>query len=296
MELTVATNPILHFDDENGKPLNGGFLCTFVAGSNTPIETYKDFSGAKNPVRIPLDSRGECSVWLDFERSYKFVLLRNDGSIIWTVDNIVSKGEGSRGPMGPAGPQGKPGPQGPKGENGTNGAKGEKGEKGDPGEKGEQGEKGEKGDKGDKGDSFVSRSIRGTGDSSQAQITTGDYTKLNLPGNIRTNEVDYSSNSNTISLDSGIWLVGYIGWAKNSEVSTTYDDLEFALIDNNGNVAGTSHKFKYDSTTTDRQYYECCQQVIEVPEGGMTFSFGALYTGNGNYVAGLRYFGAVKVG
>lgn len=90
MTLTRATAPLMHFDDINGHPLKGGKLCTFVAHTSTPIATYKSKDGILNPVEIPLNARGECDIWLDPSQSYKFVLKRADGSMVWTKDDVMA--------------------------------------------------------------------------------------------------------------------------------------------------------------------------------------------------------------
>lgn len=88
--ITRASNPILHFDDEHGHPLDGGYLCTYIANTSMPIATYRDGSGTKNPVQIQLDSRGECSVWLDPAQAYKFVLIDKHGNVVMTADNVTA--------------------------------------------------------------------------------------------------------------------------------------------------------------------------------------------------------------
>lgn len=97
MSLSRVFSPVLHFDNEKGKPLAGGFLCTYLSNTDTPVATYKDASGSLNDVEIELDSRGECEVWLDPALVYKFVLFDNDkNEPIWTKNNIsVPSGGGS---------------------------------------------------------------------------------------------------------------------------------------------------------------------------------------------------------
>lgn len=90
MAIVRAATPIMHFDDDNGLALSGGILCTYVAGTSTPIATYKNKECSLNPTRIVLDSRGECDIWLDPAQSYKFVLKRADGSVVWTKDDITA--------------------------------------------------------------------------------------------------------------------------------------------------------------------------------------------------------------
>lgn len=89
MTVMLSTAPYLHFHDNDGRPLSGGFLSTFIAGTTTPLETYKDATGnTPNTNPIILDFRGEASVWLDITRSYKFVLRDRTGALIWTQDNV----------------------------------------------------------------------------------------------------------------------------------------------------------------------------------------------------------------
>ena len=86
------------FFDDNGNPLSGGLIDTYIAGSTTPINTYTDITLTTihtNP--IVLNTRGETTIFLDPTVAYKFVL-RNplpDGSEIWTQDNITALGGNS---------------------------------------------------------------------------------------------------------------------------------------------------------------------------------------------------------
>ena len=94
--LSRAYTPSMQFIDENGKPLVFGFLCTYKAGTNTPLATYND-NGQLNPVKIALNELGspENGVQLDVAKEYKFVLLRADGTTVWIKDNVKAAGVGS---------------------------------------------------------------------------------------------------------------------------------------------------------------------------------------------------------
>jgi hypothetical protein len=82
-------HPRLRAFDNNGKPLAGGKLYTYRAGSTTPAVTYTDHTGnVPNPVAITLNLRGEAVVWLDIGVSYKFIVTDDDGSILTTDDHI----------------------------------------------------------------------------------------------------------------------------------------------------------------------------------------------------------------
>jgi hypothetical protein len=94
--MNLSPLPIQKFFDNNGEPLVGGLLYTYVAGTTTKIATYTDSTGGSvNTNPIVLDYRGEARVWLDVTKTYKFVLSpRGDTDpptkAILTVDNIAS--------------------------------------------------------------------------------------------------------------------------------------------------------------------------------------------------------------
>lgn len=78
--------------DNNGNPLTGGKLYTYEAGTTTPLVTYTSSSGATphtNP--IILDAAGRVpggEIWLDYVKSYKFVVKTSTEVLIATYDNI----------------------------------------------------------------------------------------------------------------------------------------------------------------------------------------------------------------
>lgn len=93
--MNLAPLPIQKFFGNNGRPLDGGLLFTYTAGTTTKVATYQDEAGTPNTNPIELNFRGEANVWLDPELTYKFVLSPRDDTdpptaSIWTVDNIAS--------------------------------------------------------------------------------------------------------------------------------------------------------------------------------------------------------------
>lgn len=93
--MNLAPLPIQRFVSNDNKPLVGGLLFTYVAGTTTKITTYTDYTGSSaNTNPIQLDYRGECRLWIDPSKSYKFVLspptdTDPPSNPIWTVDNIT---------------------------------------------------------------------------------------------------------------------------------------------------------------------------------------------------------------
>lgn len=96
------TNPHQQFFDASGDPLASGFVCTYVAGTSTPLATYTDSIGTipnSNPVL--LDSGGFANIWLIGADTYKYAVYAAGtppytcppatGVLQWTVDGV--KGE-----------------------------------------------------------------------------------------------------------------------------------------------------------------------------------------------------------
>jgi hypothetical protein len=91
--MILTPSPKQQFFGNNGRPLDGGLVFTYAAGTNNKIATYSDESGTLNTNPIVLDFRGEANIWLDPEQTYKFVLSpRGDTdpptNPIWSVDDI----------------------------------------------------------------------------------------------------------------------------------------------------------------------------------------------------------------
>ena len=96
--------PKQQFFDNVGRPLAGGKLYSYVAGTSTPQDTYTDSGGTSaNTDPIILDAGGRASVWLLSTELYKFVLTDSLGSLLWTADNVAAGGSTSGGTGGGGG-------------------------------------------------------------------------------------------------------------------------------------------------------------------------------------------------
>lgn len=82
----------------DAKPLNGGKLYTYLAGTTTPTPTYVDSTGTStNPNPVILDAGGFASIWLSVSLKYKFILYSKQGVLQWSQDNISAAGSGGGG-------------------------------------------------------------------------------------------------------------------------------------------------------------------------------------------------------
>lgn len=93
--MILSPSPKQQFFGNNGRPLDGGLVYTYLAGTNTKVATYQNEAGTPNTNPIVLDFRGEANIWLDPEQTYKFVLSpRGDTdpptNPIWSVDDVAA--------------------------------------------------------------------------------------------------------------------------------------------------------------------------------------------------------------
>lgn len=91
---TVFLSPIgngAQFFTAGGLPLNGGFINTYLAGTNTPQPTYTTSLGTianANPIVLGNDGRTTQEIWLTQGITYKFVITDSLSNILGTYDNL----------------------------------------------------------------------------------------------------------------------------------------------------------------------------------------------------------------
>ncbi|MEI6644072.1 MAG: hypothetical protein WCL10_18785 [Novosphingobium sp.] len=89
MTLPLLPNPRQQFFGSDGKPLAGGKVYTYAAGTSTPKATYTDAAGTTpNANPIILNARGEATVF--WSGTYKVTLTDSSGATIYTQDNITA--------------------------------------------------------------------------------------------------------------------------------------------------------------------------------------------------------------
>lgn len=91
MTAQLSPVPVFKAFDNNGQPLAGGLLYSYIAGTSTPQVTYTDSTqSTSNTNPIVLNARGECALWLGTTLTYKLQLTDSLGNTIpgFPVDNI----------------------------------------------------------------------------------------------------------------------------------------------------------------------------------------------------------------
>lgn len=79
-------------NDQNGAPLSGGFIYTYLAGTVTPVATYMDNSGAvgqANPIVLNSSGLPNNPIWLPAGQAVKLVIQNAAGVTQRTVDNVT---------------------------------------------------------------------------------------------------------------------------------------------------------------------------------------------------------------
>jgi hypothetical protein len=90
---SLMQEPRLQFFDNSGRPLAGGRLYTYAAGTTTPLATYTTSAGnVALPNPVILDAAGRATVWLG-AASYKLELRTSADVVLWTVDNVYDWGQ-----------------------------------------------------------------------------------------------------------------------------------------------------------------------------------------------------------
>jgi len=102
--MSVFLSPVggagAQFFDNNGIPLTGGKLYTYLAGTTTPAATYTSSSGGTahaNPIVLDAAGRvsGSSEIWLTSGVSFKFILKTSADVTIGTWDDINGNGDPS---------------------------------------------------------------------------------------------------------------------------------------------------------------------------------------------------------
>ena len=87
---SLTPAPRMQFFDETGKPLAGGKIYTYEAGTTNPLSSFKDSLGNEpNTNPVILDSRGEASIWLNYD-VYNFFVFDSNDVLQYSQDNVTA--------------------------------------------------------------------------------------------------------------------------------------------------------------------------------------------------------------
>ena len=88
---TLATNVSFQCFDSDGKPLAGGKVYTYSAGTTTSKATYTTMAGTvANPNPVILDQNGKAKIFLS-DGSYRLQIKDSNDALIDDIDQIDRK-------------------------------------------------------------------------------------------------------------------------------------------------------------------------------------------------------------
>jgi len=90
-------DPLVPITDDKGTTIKDGFLRVFIAGSSTPVITYRNYDGAVNEKTIELDNSGRCKYPVIVSKSFAYKVVVYDAqhsqeTPIFTVDKMFAIG------------------------------------------------------------------------------------------------------------------------------------------------------------------------------------------------------------
>jgi len=97
-QTAVGLMPIPHpqFFGQNGQPLAGCKIYTYITGTSTPLGTFNDANGTiPNPNPVTCDAGGFVSIWLIVGDTYRISVFDQFGVQQYIIDGIVGIGGGS---------------------------------------------------------------------------------------------------------------------------------------------------------------------------------------------------------
>src|SRR5262249_43017934 len=90
---TYPLSRMQQFDKDTGRPLSGGKLYLLAAGTDTPLNAYKDFGlGVLHPFPIACDSAGRLPMIFLADGAYKHRLTSKAGVIQFQDDSVPVTG------------------------------------------------------------------------------------------------------------------------------------------------------------------------------------------------------------
>jgi len=90
IKLGYILDPFFQIENTNGKPVVGGHIEVFEAGTDTKYITYQNFDYTQNPFKIPLGSDGRAVVLGDSNLSYDVYIYDSFNNLIVSRLNVAA--------------------------------------------------------------------------------------------------------------------------------------------------------------------------------------------------------------
>ena len=87
-ELGYILDPAFQIENLNGKPVVGGYICIYEAGTDNKYISYENFDGAQNPFKIPLRADGRAVILGDPSLTYDVYAYDSYGNQLFSRLNV----------------------------------------------------------------------------------------------------------------------------------------------------------------------------------------------------------------
>lgn len=91
MALSYLFDPNTQFQNKNGVNNVSGYLEVFINDTDDRATTYRNFEGALNPRRIPIDSNGRAVVIVDNSKTYRIEVYGSQGNLLWSQHPLTAQ-------------------------------------------------------------------------------------------------------------------------------------------------------------------------------------------------------------
>ncbi len=88
LNLAYLIDPFWQAENNNGKPIVGGYMEVFIAGTDIKYITYQDWDGTQHPFKIPLGSDGRATILVDPANAYDCYLYDSFGNLACSRLNV----------------------------------------------------------------------------------------------------------------------------------------------------------------------------------------------------------------
>ena len=86
--LVYLIDPFWQGENINGKPIAGGWMCVYYAGTDLKYITYQNFDGTQHPFKIPLNNDGRATILVEPQYTYDCYLYDSFGNLVCSRLNV----------------------------------------------------------------------------------------------------------------------------------------------------------------------------------------------------------------
>ena len=95
LSICYLLDPFEQYMNLNGKPLVGGWIEIFEAGTDTKVISYQNFDGTQNPFKVPIGTDGRVVILVQDNQAYDVYVYSSNGNLVCSRLNVApTKGSG----------------------------------------------------------------------------------------------------------------------------------------------------------------------------------------------------------